>query len=87
MKKFLLAFPLIGSLAACQPGGLTTNQATAAGALGGAAVGATVADDDVEGAVIGAALGGIAGNVIGRTQNGQCVYENSAGQRYTAACP
>jgi hypothetical protein len=83
MKKFLIALPLIASLGACA----TTGQTTAAGALTGAAIGATVADDDVEGAVIGGALGAAAGNIVARQQNGKCVYENSAGQRYVAACP
>ena len=83
MKKFLIALPMIAALAACE----TTGQTTAAGALAGAAIGATVADDDLEGAIIGGAAGAIAGNLIARQQNGQCVYENSAGQRYVADCP
>ncbi len=85
MKKLFIAIPLIAALAACE----TQGQSTAAGALAGAALGATVSSsgDDKKGAVIGGVIGGVAGNYLGRTQTGKCVYQNSAGQRYTAACP
>ena len=85
MKKLLIALPLIAALAACE----TQNQTTAAGALTGAALGAAVSNDDdnIKGAIIGGIAGAAAGNLLGRTQNGNCVYQNSAGQRYTAACP
>ena len=87
MKKFLLAVPLVGALAACQT--LPDNQGALTGAALGAAAGAAVSGDDdkVQGALVGAAVGAAAGNYIGQTQSGKCVYQNSAGQRYTAACP
>lgn len=85
MKKFLIAIPLITALAACE----TQNQSTAAGALTGAALGAAVSNDsdNVKGAILGGIAGGAAGNLLGRQQNGQCIYQNSLGQRYTARCP
>jgi uncharacterized membrane protein len=84
MKKLLVALPLIAALAGCQ-----TNQGALTGAAVGATGGAILADDDdrVTGALVGGAIGAAAGNYIGRNNNGNCVYENSAGQRYTAACP
>ncbi|MEQ6249217.1 glycine zipper 2TM domain-containing protein [Sulfitobacter sp. HNIBRBA3233] len=87
MKKFLIAIPMIAGLAACEAG--NPNQGALTGAALGAAAGAAVSGDDdkVVGALIGGAAGAAAGNYIGRTQSGQCVYQNSAGQRYTAACP
>ncbi len=86
MKKFLIAIPLIASLAACET---TTANTTGVGALTGAAIGASVSggDDKVKGALIGAAVGGVAGNYIGKTQNGQCVYQRANGSRYYASCP
>jgi len=85
MKKLLIALPLVAALAACE----TQNQSTAAGALTGAALGAAVSNDDdnIKGAIIGGAIGAAAGNYVGRTQSGRCVYQNTNGQRYTAACP
>ncbi|MGC1495277.1 MAG: YMGG-like glycine zipper-containing protein [Sulfitobacter sp.] len=85
MKKLFIAIPLIAALAACE----TQNQSTAAGALTGAALGAAVSNDsdNVKGAIIGGIAGAAAGNYLGRAQSGKCVYQNSAGQRYTAACP
>ncbi len=85
MKKVLFFLPLIAALAACE----TTSDSTAVGALAGAAIGASVSgsDDKVQGALIGAALGGAAGNYIGKTQNGDCVYQRADGSRYLAACP
>ncbi len=87
MKKFLIAIPMIASLAACT--GTTANQSALTGAALGAAAGVAVSNDDdkVAGAIIGAATGAAAGNYIGQTQAGKCVYQNSAGQRYYAACP
>ena len=87
MKKFLIAVPMIAALAACN--GQTANQGALTGAALGAAAGAAVSNDDdkVVGALIGGAAGAAAGNYIGKTQSGQCVYQNSEGQRYTAACP
>tara|TARA_R110002049_G_scaffold117332_3_gene270671 strand:+ start:66311 stop:66565 length:255 start_codon:yes stop_codon:yes gene_type:complete len=84
MKKFLLVIPMIAGLAACDG----TNGALTGAALG-AAAGAAVSNDDdkVVGAIIGGAAGAAAGNYIGKTQGGKCVYQNSAGQRYYAACP
>ncbi len=85
MKKLLMIIPLIAVVAACD----TPNQSALTGAALGAAAGAAVSgkDDKIVGALIGGAAGAAAGNYIGRTQSGQCVYENSQGQRYTAACP
>jgi uncharacterized protein YcfJ len=85
MKKLFIALPLVAALAACE----TQNQSTATGALAGAALGAAVSssDDRFKGAVIGGIAGGAAGNYVGKSQGGKCVYQNSAGQRYTAACP
>ncbi|MFT6675639.1 MAG: putative membrane protein [Sulfitobacter sp.] len=87
MKKFLIAIPMIAALAACEGG--YGNQGALTGAALGAAAGAAVSGDDdkVVGAIIGGAAGAAAGNYIGKTQTGKCVYQNSAGQRYTAACP
>lgn len=87
MNKFLMALPLIGALAACEPG--NPNQGALTGAALGAATGAAVSssDDRVAGALIGGAAGAAAGNYIGRASSGQCIYENSQGQRYTADCP
>ncbi|MGC1503382.1 MAG: hypothetical protein WA782_04490 [Sulfitobacter sp.] len=85
MKKLFLAIPMIAALAACE----TQDRTLAASTLAGAAIGATVSgsDDKAKGAIIGGAAGLAAGSLIARQQNGQCVYQNSAGQRYTAACP
>jgi outer membrane lipoprotein SlyB len=87
MKKFLIAIPMIAGLAACD--GTTANQGALTGAALGAAAGAAVSGDDdkVQGAIVGGLTGAAAGNYIGQTQAGKCVYQNSAGQRYTAACP
>ncbi|SFT06233.1 YMGG-like Gly-zipper [Sulfitobacter marinus] len=85
MKKFLLILPLVGAVAACE----TQNQSALTGAAAGAALGAVVSNDSdrAKGAVLGGLAGAAAGGYLGRASNGQCVYQNSAGQRYTAACP
>ncbi|UWR22766.1 glycine zipper 2TM domain-containing protein [Sulfitobacter sp. S190] len=85
MKKFLMMLPVVAFVAACD----TENQSTLTGAAVGAAAGAAVSGDDdrVVGALIGGAAGAAAGNYIGRANNGQCVYQNPNGTRYTAACP
>ncbi len=85
MKKIFIAASLIAALAACE----TQNQSTAAGALTGAALGASVSggSDDVKGAIIGGVAGAAAGHYLGGTKSGKCIYQNTAGQRYTAACP
>ena len=87
MKKFLIAVPLVATLAACN--GTTPSQGALTGAALGAATGAAVSggDDKVQGAIIGGLAGPAAGNYIGQTQSGKCVYQNSNGQRYVAACP
>ena len=93
LKKSLLALPLVALIAGCQGmGGMGmggTGQSTAGGALLGAAAGAAIADDGdrFEGAVIGGALGAAAGNLVGRSQNGNCVYQRPDGSRYVATCP
>ncbi|SFD88775.1 Glycine zipper 2TM domain-containing protein [Sulfitobacter brevis] len=86
MKKFLLIVPMIAGLAAC---GAPQNQGALTGAALGAAAGVAVSNDDdkIQGAIIGGLAGAAAGNYIGRTSGGKCVYQNSAGQRYYAACP
>ncbi len=85
MKKLIMILPFAALLAACD----TPGQSALTGAALGAATGAAVSgsDDKIVGALIGGAAGAAAGNYIGRTQSGQCVYQNSQGQRYTAACP
>ncbi|WP_299564905.1 glycine zipper 2TM domain-containing protein [uncultured Sulfitobacter sp.] len=85
MKKLIMILPFAGLVAACD----TPGQSALTGAALGAATGAAVSGDDdkVVGALIGGAAGAAAGNYIGRTQSGQCVYQNPQGQRYTAACP
>ena len=85
MKKLLLILPLVGAISACE----TQNQSTLGGAAAGAALGAVVSGDDdrAKGAVLGGLAGAAAGAYLGRGTNGQCVYQNSVGQRYTAACP
>lgn len=85
MKKLLLVLPMVGALAACE----TQTQTSITGAAAGAALGASVSggDDKTKGAIIGGLAGAAAGAYLGRGKNGQCVYQNSAGQRYTAACP
>ena len=90
LKKSLLALPLVALIAGCQGmnmGG--TGQSTAGGALLGAAAGAAIADDGdrADGALIGGALGAAAGNLVGRSQNGNCVYQRPDGSRYVATCP
>ena len=87
MKKLILTIPLIAALGACTAG--NSNQGALTGAALGAAAGAAVSGDDdrVTGAIIGGAAGAAAGNYLGRSSSGQCVYQNSVGQRYTAACP
>ncbi len=85
MKKLLLILPLIGAISACE----TQNQSTLGGAAAGAALGTVVSGDGdrAKGAVLGGLAGAAAGAYLGRGANGQCVYQNSVGQRYTAACP
>tara|TARA_R110002126_G_scaffold10527_5_gene48034 strand:- start:90334 stop:90699 length:366 start_codon:yes stop_codon:yes gene_type:complete len=85
MKKFLLILPLLGAVAACD----TQNQSALTGAAAGAALGAVVSNDSdrAKGAVLGGLAGAAAGAYIGRSTTGECVYQNSAGQRYTAPCP
>ena len=90
MTKFLMVVPMITALGACAPGGgFTKQQGALTGAALGAAAGAAVSNDDdqVVGALVDGAAGAAAGNYLGRSASGQCVYQNSAGQRYTAACP
>ena len=84
MKKILIALPLVALVAGCQ-----TNQGALTGAALGAATGAAVSGDDdrTTGALIGGAVGAAAGNYIAQANNGQCIYENQYGERYTAACP
>jgi outer membrane lipoprotein SlyB len=87
MKKFLIAIPLIAALGACDT--YNPNTGTLAGAALGAAAGAAVSgsDDKLLGAVIGGAAGAAAGSYLGRDSSGKCVYQNTDGSRYTAACP
>ena len=85
MKKILIALPVVALMAGCQ----TNNQGALTGAALGAATGAAVSgsDDRAAGALIGGAVGAAAGNYVARNNQGQCVYENQYGERYTAACP
>ncbi|MGQ0564797.1 MAG: glycine zipper 2TM domain-containing protein [Gemmobacter sp.] len=85
MKSLYLALPLAAfTLSACQ----TANQNAVAGAAGGALLGAAVSSDDdrLTGALVGAAVGTAASVLIRPTGNGQCLYRNSQGQTFTAAC-
>lgn len=88
MKAPLLAAAAAATLflAGCETQNQT--QATAVGAATGAAIGG-LTTGSVGGAVIGGATGAVAGNLVGRLadSNEQCVYRNSAGQRYVADCP
>jgi hypothetical protein len=86
MKKFVFLALAALPLAACQ----TAEQNAALGALGGAAVGAAVSSDSdrTTGALVGAAAGVAASTLLGRSSTpGQCVYRDSRGERYVAACP
>ncbi|MFV2052439.1 glycine zipper 2TM domain-containing protein [Aliiroseovarius sp. YM-037] len=86
MKKTILALPLVLIAAGCE----TTEQSAIASGLGGAALGAAVSsgEDRTRGALIGAAAGVAAGTLIDQANRpGDCIYENSRGQRYVAKCP
>ncbi len=85
MKKLLFVLPLVGAISACE----TQNPSAMSGALAGAAVGAVASDSDdrAKGAILGGLVGAAAGAFVGRAGNGQCIYETSAGERYTSACP
>ncbi|MEC7764745.1 MAG: glycine zipper domain-containing protein [Pseudomonadota bacterium] len=87
MKGPILAVAAASALflAGCETQNQTT--ATAVGAATGAAIGG-LTTGSVAGTAIGAATGAAAGNLIGRAsdQNG-CLYRDSAGNQYRAACP
>jgi gas vesicle protein len=85
MRTLYLTIPLVAfTLSACE----TADQNAVAGAATGALVGAAVSGDDdrLTGALVGAAVGTAASVLIRPTGNGQCLYRNSAGQTFTAAC-
>ena len=73
MKKFLIAVPLVATLAACN--GTTPSQGALTGAALGAATGAAVSggDDKVQGAIIGGLAGAAAGNAL-------LLYQTNPGQ-------
>ncbi len=86
MKKLMFALPLVALAAGCQSSG--GNQGALTGAAVGATAGAILSEDNrAAGALVGGAVGAAAGNYVGQTRNGNCVYENQYGERYTAACP
>lgn len=89
MKRFLLAVPMIGLLAACQTQ-TPEQQANTAAIVGtGAAIGAIVGDDNrLAGAATGAAAAGLGALLIDRAnQARQCRYYNQrTGQSYVAPC-
>lgn len=85
MKKYLMALPLIGLLAACE----TQDQALLATTATGAVIGAAVSSDDdrLTGALIGSAAGLAAGALLlGKNARGECIYERPDGSRYAASC-
>ncbi|MBL6428123.1 glycine zipper domain-containing protein [Maritimibacter sp.] len=73
-------------LAGCETQNQTTG--TAVGAATGAAIGG-LTSGSLAGAAVGAATGAAAGNLIGRAadERNMCIYQDSAGNRYKAACP
>lgn len=88
MHKILMVLPLLGALAGCDQYGNSqfSNQQLGATA-GGAALGAIVTPNNrLQGALIGSAVGLAAGSLMGKTSNGQCLYERPDGTRYTANC-
>jgi uncharacterized protein YcfJ len=87
MKAPILAVAAASALflAGCETQNQTTG--TAVGAATGAAIGG-LTSGSLAGAAVGAATGAAAGNLIGRAADQQgCIYQDSAGNRYRAACP
>jgi len=86
MRTFLLILPVLAmGLTGCE----TANQNAIAGAAGGALVGAAVSgkSDRTTGALVGAAVGVAASTLIRPTSTaGQCLYRDSQGRTFTAAC-
>ncbi|WP_415182354.1 hypothetical protein [Phaeovulum sp.] len=81
MTRFLLLFPFVAALAACETPGQN--------ALAGAAIGAAVADDDdrLAGAALGGAAGLVAGELVRQSNTaGKCVYRDARGREFIAAC-
>ena len=87
MKKFVLSLAMAGSLSAPMVGCTQTEAQNAAiGAAGGAVAGQLIGGN-TESTVAGAVIGATAGVLLARRDDGRCVYRNSRGQRYVAACP
>ncbi|OXT02630.1 hypothetical protein B7H23_07010 [Notoacmeibacter marinus] len=86
-KKTAIVLASVGALGVAS-GCTTTEQTTAAGAIGGAALG-TAIGGNVESAALGAIAGGAGGFVLGKSteRKNYCVYEDSRGRRYEAECP
>ena len=89
MRKVTIAgcAALLMAVAGCQSVERDLAAPAAIGGLGGAAIGAA-ASGDLGGALIGGALGTAAGALIGSASRpNECVYRDSNGSRYVAACP
>jgi hypothetical protein len=83
MTKFLLVFPMLALISACD----TLEQQQLSGTAGGAALGALVTPDDpLQGALIGGVVGLAAGTLLGRTASGECVYQRQDGSRFVGPC-
>lgn len=83
MKKMLCAAAMLALVAGCT----TAEKDALVGGAAGAAIGG-LATGKAGGALVGAAVGAAGGVLIGAaTRKGECIYRNSKGQRYVAACP
>lgn len=83
MRNILIAMIATVALAGCTT---AESDALVGGALG-AGAGALITGD-AGGAVVGGVVGAASGVLIGAaSRKGECVYRNSKGRRYVAACP
>lgn len=84
MWKSILILPVVLVLTACE----TTEQSTLAGAAAGATIGGVASGGNVGATILGGAAGAVAGNLIGRSVTpGDCIYEDTYGNRFVADCP
>ena len=83
MRTILIALGLSVALAGC-----TTAESDAlVGGAVGAGAGALITGD-AGGAVVGGVVGAASGVLLGAaTRKGECIYRDSRGRRYIAACP
>ena len=86
MKKFVMSLAMVGALAAPIACTQTEQRNAAVGAAGGAIAGQLIGGD-TRSTVGGAVIGATAGVLLARRDDGRCVYRNSRGERYVAACP